>query len=97
MRRRSAMSDFTYPQPVLRPEPSAGTFAADATEIVEIVLEGGPDSFPTELRTRQVPLADSKIKVPHYGGYEHFERADAPDPGGVPSVFRWTGRTRVAE
>ncbi|MDM4719700.1 DUF5988 family protein [Micromonospora sp. WMMA1363] len=40
---------------------------------------------------------ESKIKVRHYGGYEHFERDPAGVVDGAPAVFRWTGRTRIAE
>ncbi|MEV6927921.1 DUF5988 family protein [Dactylosporangium sp. NPDC051485] len=69
----------------------------DPVELVEAILEGGPAHFPAELRARQVPHTDEKIKVPHLNGYEHFERDPAARPVDVPIVFRWTGRTRVAE
>lgn len=64
---------------------------------ISAVLEGGPDTLPSERRTCRVRASESKVKVPHYGGYEHFERGDGVigDDGQV--VFRWTGRTRVAE
>ncbi|MEV0901804.1 DUF5988 family protein [Actinoplanes sp. NPDC049802] len=67
-------------------------------ELVDVVLEGGPDNLPTELRTVKVDPADEKVKVPHHGGYEHFERAaDADSGNGGPVAFRWTMRTRIAE
>ncbi|MEU4366841.1 DUF5988 family protein [Micromonospora chersina] len=69
----------------------------DATGIVEAVLEGGPATLPAELRNHRVSPVDSKIKVRHYGGYEHFERDSAGVADGAPVVFRWTGRTRIAE
>ncbi|MFI5916535.1 DUF5988 family protein [Dactylosporangium sp. NPDC051541] len=68
-----------------------------ADEIVHAVLEGGPVDIPAALRTVREPVADAKIKVPHYGGYEHFERATDADPATLPIVFRWTTRTKVAE
>ncbi|MEE3921082.1 DUF5988 family protein [Micromonospora sp. BRA006-A] len=39
--------------------------------------------------------AERKIKILYYGGYEHFERGTATPV--EPVVFRWTGRTRIAE
>jgi hypothetical protein len=70
-----------------------------ATNSVWASLEGGPTSIPDTLRTQQVNPADEKIKIPHYGGYEHFERV-----GGIDEfislqqiVFRWTTRTEMAE
>ena len=64
---------------------------------VDAVLTGGPDDIPPGLRETRIPTDREKIKIPHRGGYEHFER-DA----GVPAdptrlVFRWTGRTAIAE
>ena len=64
--------------------------------LVEVILEGGPSDLPADQRARRVAPETVKVKVPHYGGYEHFERA-RPADGAGPLVFRWTGRTRVAE
>lgn len=66
---------------------------------VKAVLEGGPAEIPTDLRTRTALPADHKIKIPHLGGYEHFELVDEPvrATGSAPAVFRWTMRTEVAE
>ena len=76
------------------PAPSMST---EAVGIVEAVLEGGPVNLPAELRRHRVsPVAD-KIKVHYYGGYEHFERDSSRITEGRPAVFRWTGRTRIAE
>ncbi|MEU6075124.1 DUF5988 family protein [Micromonospora sp. NPDC047074] len=69
----------------------------DATGIIDVVLEGGPADFPADLRSHQVDQVAEKIKVRHYGGYEHFERDSSLDLRDVPVVFRWTGRTRIAE
>ncbi|UAB97631.1 hypothetical protein Dvina_05680 [Dactylosporangium vinaceum] len=67
---------------------------------IQAVLEGGPADLPTELRNQFVTDGTDKIKVNHYGGHEHFERAPAMLPGPVsagPAVYRWTMRTKVAE
>jgi hypothetical protein len=63
--------------------------------LVEVILEGGPSDLPADLRAGRFTSDTEKVKIPHYGGYEHFERATAD--GARPVVFRWTGRTRVAE
>jgi hypothetical protein len=105
-----AMTDSSHSAPTVRPadsivngddrtDLSAGVppISSEALGIVEAVLEGGPVNLPAELRTHRVsPVAD-KIKVHHYGGYEHFERDSAGVAGDAPVVFRWTGRTRIAE
>jgi hypothetical protein len=69
----------------------------DPGRLVEAVLEGGPVHLPDELRTRHVPHTDETIKVPYLDGYEHFECDSVTGAAGTPVVFRWTGRTRVAE
>jgi hypothetical protein len=69
----------------------------DAAEIIDAVLEGGPVDLPTDLRRHRIDATDGKIKVLHGGGYEHFERDDSGAIDGGALVFRWTGRTRVAE
>jgi len=66
------------------------------TDMIDALLEGGPASFGAQLRRRQVPAVVDKVKVPHCGGYEHFERSST-DAGTTPVVFRWTGRTKIAE
>jgi hypothetical protein len=42
---------------------------------------------------------DEKIKIPHYGGYEHFERIGGLDEMSMAQqvIFRWTTRTEIAE
>ncbi|MBS2966783.1 hypothetical protein KGA66_27350 [Actinocrinis puniceicyclus] len=79
-----------------------GVAAAEATILA--VLEGGPGDLPQSVRTGRVPAHEKKIKVAHYGGYEHFVRIADPDPAespnpaaAVPVVFRWTARTKMAE
>lgn len=61
--------------------------------IVIADLQGGPATFPDELRHPEVSATQEKIKVSHYGGHEHFER----DPHADNAVYHWIGRTRVAE
>ncbi|WP_243715377.1 DUF5988 family protein [Micromonospora sp. KC207] len=75
----------------------ARTINGEAAGIIDVVLEGGPANLPAELRSHRVSPVEHKIKVRHYGGYEHFERDFAGIAGDVPVVFRWTGRTRIAE
>ncbi|MCX4390269.1 DUF5988 family protein [Micromonospora peucetia] len=81
------MNDVSQADPVTR----------DAVGIIDVVLEGGPVDLPTDLRSHRVARAEEKIKILHYGGYEHFERGSSPEPIDLPVVFRWTGRTRIAE
>jgi hypothetical protein len=67
------------------------------TDVVEVILEGGPDSFPIELRTCRVSRETDRIKVPHGNGYEHFEREPAEAVASGSVIFRWTYQTRIAE
>lgn len=69
----------------------------DPANIIDAVLEGGPVALPAELRSHRVSWAENKIKVCHGGGYEHFERDPEGTAEGAPVIFRWTGRTRIAE
>lgn len=72
---------------------------APGTSLMRAVLEGGPEGIPEASRLRVVSPVDDKIKIVHYGGYEHFERTDMlDDSGSFPQiVFRWTTRTEIAE
>jgi hypothetical protein len=67
--------------------------------LLDVLLEGGPADMPEGLRTRRVADTDYRVKVPHRGGYEHFERDDEPSDSArrTPVVFHWTMRTRIAE
>lgn len=60
------------------------------------VLKGGPPTIPDVSRTRSVSVFAEKIKVPHYGGYEHFERTEERHENSH-IIFRWSTRTEVAE
>jgi hypothetical protein len=72
------------------------------SDVVSVVLEGGPPDLPSTWRTQSVAGGEEKIKIMHRGGYEHFERdgdvarADRADRG-ARVIFRWTMRTRIAE
>jgi Family of unknown function (DUF5988) len=70
---------------------------------VATVLDGGPTDFPDALRRQRHPVdQDGKIKIPHRGGYEHFQRgtggcAGPPVNADLTEVYRWIGRTEIAE
>ncbi|TDE32609.1 DUF5988 family protein [Actinomadura sp. 6K520] len=67
-------------------------------ETVEAVLIGGPADIPQVARTVRTPVAETKIKILHHNGYEHFEIVREPriDPS-RPVAFHWTMRTKIAE
>jgi hypothetical protein len=77
----------------------------DTTETTSIlksiraILHGGPESISNETRVQLVGPLDEKIKLPHYGGYEHFERIVSVDARHIPEeiAFHWTTRTEMAE
>jgi hypothetical protein len=75
--------------------------AAGTAEItaVQAILQGGPGSIPAASRIKEVGPLEEKVKLPHYGGYEHFERMMSlvEDPSCRQVIFRWTMRTEVAE
>jgi len=60
------------------------------------VLEGGPTTLSDISRTQTVSAFAEKIKIPHYGGYEHFERTEEFLENSH-IIFRWMMRTEVAE
>ncbi|HET6710669.1 DUF5988 family protein [Amycolatopsis sp.] len=61
-------------------------------------LVGGPASIDGAARVREVDARESKIKLPHQGGYEHFERVAETPAGDRPvTEFHWTMRTKAAE
>ena len=68
-------------------------------DFVEAVLVGGPDTIPAASRIREVSPFDEKVKLPYYGGYEHFERVRSlvEDTSCLQVMFRWTTRTELAE
>jgi hypothetical protein len=73
--------------------------ASSGSGVVWAILEGGPDSIPVLLRTQVINPQDEKVKLPHHGGYEQFERMSELDQAALSHrvIFRWTMRTEVAE
>lgn len=72
-------------------------------ELVDVLLQGGPEAIPRTIQVKKSELADGKLKIEHLGGYEHFERAtghntdsDTHDPD-LKETFQWTLRTKIAE
>ncbi len=63
------------------------------------VLVGGPASLPEAVRSQEVSPFAQKIKVPYYGGYEHFERTSPLEDNALSAyvTFCWTMRTELAE
>jgi hypothetical protein len=70
---------------------------AEPPDAEEAFLEGGPASLPPNLRRVLIAPFTDVVKVPFLGGYEHFVRAEPGVPDGTAAVFRWSGRTQVAE
>jgi hypothetical protein len=71
-------------------------------ELINVSLQGGPESIPRTVSVERSKLQDGKLKIEYLGGYEHFERAVSDggraDPDGAPpEIFRWTLRTKIAE
>jgi len=69
----------------------------DERASTNVMLVGGPPEFPRSARVQRVVPGLPKIKIMYRGGYEHFE----PDPIERAErdqvVYRWTGRTNIAE
>ncbi|SCL21785.1 hypothetical protein GA0070616_2389 [Micromonospora nigra] len=66
---------------------------------VKVILSGGPIDLSTPHRS--VPAAElgQTLKVRHGAGYEHFVHDGEYQTvdGCEAAVFRWTGRTKIAE
>jgi hypothetical protein len=75
------------------------TKTTSTAESVRAILHGGPETIPNETRVQLVSPLEEKIKLPHYGGYEHFERIGGLDVSVISEeiLFFWTTRTEVAE
>ncbi|MEU7145745.1 DUF5988 family protein [Nocardia sp. NPDC046473] len=68
-------------------------------DAVTVVLVGGPERLPERERIRKTADVTEKIKVQFAGGYEHFAYTGdsvAREDGSLP-VFKWCGRTKLAE
>jgi hypothetical protein len=75
-------------------------------DLINVSLEGGPESIPRTVSVERSKFQDGKLKIEHLGGYEHFERTvsgqdsdhgSAHPDGALPEIFRWTLRTKIAE
>ena len=66
---------------------------------VKILLRGGPIELAAA--ERSIPLAElgRTLKIAYRGGYEHFvhDGEYQAAEGSEGAVFRWTGRTKIAE
>ncbi|MDM4723010.1 DUF5988 family protein [Micromonospora sp. WMMA1363] len=66
---------------------------------VKVILSGGPADLSTmQLSVPEVALGQT-LKVRHGTGYEHFlhDGEYRTENGYQAAVFRWTGRTKIAE
>jgi hypothetical protein len=65
----------------------------------KVLLIGGPDYFPGSARFQEVLDLTEKVKIALRGGYEHFSQSGEVlwFDGELLPVFRWCGKTRVAE
>jgi Family of unknown function (DUF5988) len=76
------------------------TQAADpqaADDKIDAALEGGPATLPPSRRRVRIARETQVMKVPHYGGYEHFVRTESRLHHDGPVLFRWSARTHIAE
>jgi hypothetical protein len=65
---------------------------------VNIILRGGPVELAATERSVPVAELDQTLKIRYGSGYEHFVRdGECQTADGAVAVFRWTGRTRIAE
>ncbi|MEV0728222.1 DUF5988 family protein [Polymorphospora sp. NPDC050346] len=71
--------------------------AGSATGTFDVILEGGPELLPADVRRQRVDSLTDTVKICHHGGYEHFGRVDGESPVDGPVLFRWIRRTRIAE
>ncbi|RKT54518.1 DUF5988 family protein [Saccharothrix australiensis] len=64
-----------------------------------VLLSGGPDYLDPAERTRFVDDLDQPLKLPCYGGHEHFVFAGSYEvvDGARVAVMRWCHRTALAE
>jgi hypothetical protein len=64
-----------------------------------VILSGGPDYVAAADRSRVVDDLADEVKLPCYGGHEHFSFTGDYEvvDGGPAAVMRWCGRTTVAE
>ena len=65
----------------------------------KVLLVGGPEQLADTLRIHQLTQMLDKVKVAYGSGYEHFTDSGEVSQvdGEVLPVFRWSGRTMIAE
>ena len=73
------------------------TLGAHGETTFEALLVGGPRDIAARTTIKRVHADEVKIKIPWNGGYEHFERDGEVVADRTPVVYRWTGRTKIAE
>ncbi|WP_328345802.1 DUF5988 family protein [Micromonospora sp. NBC_00421] len=66
---------------------------------VEVVLSGGPVDLSSAQRSVPEAALGQTLKIRHGAGYEHFvhDGEYRTVNGCEVAVFRWAGRTRIAE
>ena len=66
---------------------------------IKIDLVGGPEQLPPPGNFREVEDGTENLKITVGGGYEHFTHDGEFQRRGTENVaiFRWTGRTKIAE
>jgi hypothetical protein len=66
---------------------------------LKVLLVGGPQYFPGSARVQEVANLTDQVKIALLAGYEHFSHSGEVlviDGEQLP-VFRWCGKTAVAE
>ncbi|REF00424.1 DUF5988 family protein [Thermomonospora umbrina] len=83
------------------PDHSSGPVnaTADRTAKIKAVFVDCPRDLPISSRIGEAFRDSDEVKLAFYGGYEHFTSAGyCCEVGGeLVTVFRWTGRTEIAE
>lgn len=64
-----------------------------------VLLVGGPEYLPDTVRVQEVDDLEEKVKLAYGAGYEHFSNSGEVSlvDGEYLPVFRWCGKTKVAE
>jgi hypothetical protein len=88
----------TFPVSVAT-NPTTTSNAPGQGGVVDVVLVGGPEDIPCELRLPREHVAERALKLEWGAGYEHFECVDPAETMDrcVPLTFRWIARTKIAE
>ncbi|KOX12428.1 DUF5988 family protein [Nocardiopsis sp. NRRL B-16309] len=79
-------------------QPDAPDHAPDHVPVVtHVLLVGGPTDLPPDLRRYFLRSGETTVKIPHRGGYEHFECVASTRGTDRPPLYQWTERTTAAE